>query len=192
MANETTKAQLITENIDSIRGGVYAYLTRVAHNREKNAEDLIQDACMALMGHTGDLYNPERGTAKNFARMVAWQTARDAYRTVYRGQGETGAYAGDYSTAIVDSENEYGENQDGTARKNGHVPAEESTAFDLICEHEDRETIKELLADLSDSDRELLDPDCDIEDYASRHGVSVGTAYTRKSRLLAKLRRKAG
>jgi DNA-directed RNA polymerase specialized sigma24 family protein len=187
--DEMKKAQLVANNLDSIRKGVYGFLTRV-HDTSK-AEDLIQDTCMALMGRKGDLYDADRSAESTYTRMIAWQTARGAYRTIMRGQGETGAYAGDHSTAIVDSEQEYGENQDGTARANGHVPADSTNAFDLLCERYDREIAEELLADLSDSDRELLDPDCNIEDYAERHGVSVGTAYTRKSRLLAMLRAKA-
>ena len=186
--------QMVVENMDSIQRGVRAFAKRVHGVFDDSAiDDLVGDTVAAIL--TGQKkFNPDKGTPEGFCRMVAWQKARDAARSIKRG-GQTSGYIGGYKTDAInmtDAGDSSGDKK--TAALFGlSFEANTDSALDVLLDAERGAELDAAVETLSDEERELyelaMSGELDVEAYAAERGLKPGTVHVRKNRLIAKLRK---
>ena len=111
-------AQMVLTNSDAIAQGVGRITTRANLGADVHA-DLVADATLALLDKKGQAFDPIKGTASGFCRMVAYQVALDMLRAMNRGGQFSGAYAG-FGNADLNAPQD---GQEGEVCPANHAPA---------------------------------------------------------------------
>lgn len=185
--------QMVVEHMDSIQQGVRAFAKRVHGIFDSSAiDDLVGDTVFAILNRKKK-FNPNKGTPEGFCRMVAWQKARDAARSIQRG-GQTSGYIGGYMTDAINMTDAGDMTGDQKTVAMFGLSFEAGTVDALagLLDDERGLALDEVLATLSDEEQELYaliaSGDLDVDAYAAALGVKPGTIHVRKNRLIAKLR----
>lgn len=100
--NQTSIAQMVLAHADAIEHGVKR-ITGPARLGADVTADIVADVMLALLDGRGAKFDPSRGNAKVFCRMVAYQIALDKLRAMNRGGQFSGAYAG-FGNAQLDAD----------------------------------------------------------------------------------------
>jgi len=191
--DNTDLGQMVVENMDSIQQGVRAFAKRVHGIFDSSAiDDLVGDTVAAILAGQKK-FNPDKGTPEGFCRMVAWQKARDAARSIKRG-GQTSGYIGGYMTDAVNMTDagDMSGDQKTVAMFGLSFEADSVDALETLLDAERSAELDAAVATLDDEERELYElvasEELDVAAYAAARGIKPGTVHVRKNRLIAKLR----
>lgn len=191
MDNKPDLGQMVVEQMDTIREGVSAYAKRVQGVFSiTDIDDLVSDTVETILAGQKK-FDPERGNPRTFCRMVAWQKARDAARSIARG-GQTSGYIGGYKTDAINMTDASDDEGNTLAIFGRTFEADTESPLDTLIDAESRRELDDALTELSDEERELYElsatGELDVDAYAAAHGVKPGTIHVRKNRLIAKIR----
>jgi RNA polymerase sigma factor (sigma-70 family) len=90
--------QLILDNMGAIENGVRRAGSRCRLS-EVDVQDLTADAVLKLLDGAVDSFDPDKGSASTFFRVVAWRATADALRRMGRG-GQRGYIGGLGNTSL--------------------------------------------------------------------------------------------
>jgi len=126
---------MVLAQADAIDKGVRSFLAACSGQivlGEDVCNDLVADATLALLDTRGAAFDPTRGSAEVFCRMVAYQVTRDRVRSMNRGGQFSGAYSGFGNTQLDARNGTRAEKDDQGVRRTpaGNMHAERTGACD--------------------------------------------------------------
>jgi DNA-directed RNA polymerase specialized sigma24 family protein len=179
--NQEQIAQMVLENMGAIRQGV----GRVTQSLGLDVHaDLVSDAILAILEKRGASFDPSKGSAAVFCRMVSYQIALDRFRAMKRGGQFSGAYSG-IGNRELDSPGKLDSNGE-TNKKELASPIDESAWV-----NDARAMVAEILPQLTSSEQELwelMSDSFDTDSYALSEGITQNTVWVRMNRLRSKVR----
>jgi RNA polymerase sigma factor (sigma-70 family) len=177
--------QLLLANMDAIEAGVRRAGSRCRLSNV-DVQDLIADAVLKLLEGGIKSFDPDKGSAETFFRVVAWRVTADRLRAMGRGGQFSGYLSGIGNTSL---------NTPKGARL--ELDAGESFAESFAerqWTEQARAEVAEVLSQLTEQERDLYallaSGDFDAATYAAEQGISHTTAHVRVNRLRAKIRAK--